>query len=265
MPKEIRSMPNWIKNKIIVGNAKTVEKLIESYGSYDEERKLLDFDLNKLIPMPKDLEIEFSTKSDDGLLLYLTKINHQIDYYGCKEDKLSKKDFDEMMEKIISHLSNKRDLVLSKEELDKILTRYKNNVNELLNLGHRQVSNILKYDALNWYEWRIKNWGCKWNSNNLIIGDKGNTFSFETPWDPPMGAIIKMSELNPSIRLALLFSDEDIGSHVGYILMQGGRIDYKGSFKNKSVDAYKLAFDLWDCEDEYEFDEENNTYVYKHI
>jgi hypothetical protein len=258
-------MPNWIKNKIIVGSAKIVEQLIESYGTYNEKTKVLEFDLDKLIPMPKDLEIEFSTKSDEGLLLYLTKINQDVDYYGTKEDKLTKEEYNNIISHLSKHVSNRIDLILSKNELEKLLSRYDNNVEELLTLGKKQVANVLNYDALNWYEWRIKNWGCKWNSDNLTIGDKGNTFSFETPWDPPLGAIIKLSELNPSIRLALLFSDEDIGSHVGYMLLQNGRIDYKGSFKNKSIDAYKLAFELWGCEDEYELDEANNTYVYKNF
>ncbi len=258
-------MPNWIKNKIIVGNAKTVEKLIETYGTYNEKGKCIEFDFNKLYPMPEDLEIEFSTKSDEGLLLYLTKINNNVLYYGNKEDKISSEEFEDIVLKISKHLCNKEQLFLSEKELNKILTKYNNEVDKLIELGKRQVDNILNYDAINWYEWRIKNWGCKWNSNNLTIGDKGNTFSFETPWDPPFGAIIKLSELNPNIRFALLYSDEDIGCHVGYMLLQGGRVDYKGSFKNKSVDAYKLAFELWGCEDEYEFDEANNTYVYKNV
>ena len=55
-------MPNWIKNKIIVKNREVVDEIISSFTTFNEEYKELEFDFNKIIPMPKDLEIEFSTK-----------------------------------------------------------------------------------------------------------------------------------------------------------------------------------------------------------
>ncbi len=237
-------MPNWIKNKIIVKNREVVDEIISSFTTFNEEYKELEFDFNKIIPMPKDLEIEFSTKSDDGLLLYLTKINGNITYLGTKEDKLDTKEYNDIITKINEHLSNKRNLILNEEETKKILKKYHDNLEEIYEIGQKQVNNILQYDALNWYEWRIRNWGCKWNADKLEILD-GCSFSFETPWDPPLNVIIAMSKAKPHIKIAFLYADEDIGSHVGYMLLQGGKIDYKGRFKDQSSDAYELAHDLW--------------------
>ena len=116
-------MPNWIKNKVIVKNREVVDEIISSFTTFNEEYKELQFDFNKIIPMPKDLEIEFSTKSDDGLLLYLTKINGNITYLGTKEDKLDTKEYNYLISKINEHLSNKRNLILNEQETNITITK----------------------------------------------------------------------------------------------------------------------------------------------
>ena len=68
---------------------------------------------------------------------------------------------------------------------------------------------------------------------------------------------------NPDIKFGFLYSDEAIGSHVGYLLLKAGHIDFEGTFEDYTVDAYKLAFDLWGCEEDYEYSEKLETYVYK--
>ena len=42
-----------------------------------------------------------------------------------------------------------------------------------------------------------------------------------------------------------------------------GHIAFEGNFPDQSKDAYKLAFDLWGCADEYLWDEKKGKYVYK--
>lgn len=63
--------------------------------------------------------------------------------------------------------------------------------------------------------------------------------------------------------MAFLYSDEEIGSRVGYALLTNGHVDFEGNFPDQSKDAYKLAFDLWGCADEYLWDEKKGKYVYK--
>ena len=39
-----------------------------------------------------------------------------------------------------------------------------------------------------WYDWRVKNWGIKWDIDDIEIQDCDNhhiTYTFETPWGPP--------------------------------------------------------------------------------
>lgn len=47
----------------------------------------------------------------------------------------------------------------------------------------------------NWYDWRVENWGTKWNGYDGRISDDGSTFTFVTAWSPPLPIIKKLAEL----------------------------------------------------------------------
>ena len=256
-------MPNWIKNKLIVGSSEYIETIIKKYCVYNTENKQYDLDFNKVIKMNENLNIEFSSMSEKGLTLYLTKINPSVKYYGNLNDKILKETYLKIENMLKDHFIIKnKEIIYSEDELNKVLLKYSTQEQKLLDLGKKQIDNLIKYNAINWYEWSINNWGCKWNASDLKILDNKKSITFETPWDPPIPVILEMSKQNPTIKFAFLYSDEEIGCNVGYMLCQKGKIDYKGSFKNKSKDAYLLAFELWNCKDDYTFDETKNTYVY---
>ena len=258
-------MPNWVKNRIITGNRDLTEKLIEKYGTLagDEDTKSMQFDFNKVIPMPEDLQIEFSTKSDNALSLYLTKVSPYVDYFGDIKDKLSYDEFNDIKKNISKHLMCNHCVTIDENSLPKVLEKYNDELDSMFKLGERQVSNIMKYDAVNWYDWSINNWGTKWNSESLEVDDRKQTLSFETAWDPAIPVFLEITKQNPTKRFAFMYADEAIGSHVGYVLASNGHIDYKGTFEDYSADAYKLSFDLWDCADLYKYDSDKDTYVYK--
>ena len=46
-----------------------------------------------------------------------------------------------------------------------------------------------------WYNWRVENWGTKWNGYDGRISDDGSTFTFDTAWSPPLPIIKKLAEL----------------------------------------------------------------------
>lgn len=253
-------MPNWIKNKIIVGSNKLGKELIKKYTILDEYDEV-EFDFNKVIPMPKELQIEFSSKSNRGLCLYLTKINPLVPYYGNKENKLNEKEFVNLTNKVKEKTIGIEFSVLNQTEIEESIEKY--GEDDLLSLGKAQIDNIAKYGAINWYDWAIDNWGTKWNSNHFESFEDNKILTFETAWDPAIPVFLEMSRQNPDIKFAFLYADESIGSHVGYILAKAGHIDFEGTFEDYSVDAYKLSFDLWGCADEYEYDQELGTYVFK--
>lgn len=253
-------MPNWVKNKIIVGNSKYGKELINKYVTLNEETGEVEFDFNKVIKMPEELQIEFSSKSDYALSLYLAYINPSVTYYG-DNNKINEEEYKNIISKlkfktIVSSIDN-----LSEERINNLKEKYSEK--EMLRLGKRQVENVLKYDALNWYEWSVKNWGTKWNAQAFEASPDNRTITFETAWNPALEVMVEISKQNPDVKFAFLYSDEAIGSHVGYMLVKNGNIDFKGTFKDYSVDAYKLAFDLWDCANDYKYSKEEGTFVYK--
>lgn len=248
-------MPNWIKNKILVGKPEFMEELQKRYEGSNER-----FDFNKVIPMPDGLDVECGSKGDDGLMLYMAKINPKCSFYGTKEDKVSEVEYKKLLKNINSHLLMNKITRMTKKEVAELSSCYKDKIGEVIALGQKMVTNVKNYGSINWYDWSIKNWGTKWNSSETIWEEKD--VIFETAWEPALPVVMELSKQNPKMRIALLYSDEDIGDHVGYMLVTGGRIDYQGTFEDGSRDAYKLAFELWGCENEYRYDNKKGRYVY---
>ena len=54
---------------------------------------------------------------------------------------------------------------------------------------------LKKYGAKDWYDWRNKNWGTKWNSCDTEITQderEGLTYTFNTAWDCPREIVFKL-------------------------------------------------------------------------
>lgn len=106
-----------------------------------------------------------------------------------------------------------------------------------------------------WYNWNIRNWGTKWDVNDVFggkISDDGKTISygFDTAWSPPVEAIDKLAEQYPSAQLTLSYTEEN-----GW----GGSIEWEDG-EGTETDSYD--YKCWECDerfqrhDEAEFDEE---------
>ena len=57
---------------------------------------------------------------------------------------------------------------------------------------------LKKYGSKNWYDWKCKNWGTKWNSiDTEIVEDEreGLTYTFNTAWDCPREIVFKLQEI----------------------------------------------------------------------
>lgn len=71
-----------------------------------------------------------------------------------------------------------------------------------------------KYDgASNWYDWRINNWGCKWEANPedsfITHREDGFTVDFTTPWSPPDNWFAAVCDMlsNEGITIVLEYSE----------------------------------------------------------
>lgn len=253
-------MPNWVKNKIIVGNKRFIDEIKAAHFAKTGEGEET-FDFNTVKRMPEELNVEFGSRSEDGIRLYLASINPKCKFFGTEETKVTNKRFKEISAIMGRRLFGAPDS-LSEAEFKGLASKYNGDLAEVVDIGRRHVQNAENHGACCWYEWAVKNWGTKWNASDTLVASDGKSFTFDTAWEPAFPVVLELSRKHPDIRMAFLFSDENIGSGVGYALLTGGQVDFSGDFPDQSKDAYKLAFDLWGCADEYRWDDKKGKYVY---
>ncbi len=94
-----------------------------------------------------------------------------------------------------------------------------------------------------WYDWRVENWGTKWDCNEFYGVDRqGDTisFGFSSAWSPPIGAyekfIISSSEKKQDVSIKAYYYE--------------GGCDFMGEWDNGSDDCYapsdyKSTDDFW--------------------
>ena len=60
-----------------------------------------------------------------------------------------------------------------------------------------QIAELVKrYGATDWYDWSLKNWGCKWDAADMDIQESNDVFihlCFNTPWSPPISFYTKLA------------------------------------------------------------------------
>ena len=258
-------MPNDITNIIeLEGDASEIMDLFEKIK--DDESGLCSIDFNKIVPMPKSLDIECSTHTSKGIELYLTYLNPTITYYGNTSFGLAK------FNKLVKGLNHSKQSYmynynLSLNEINNLKKRHKDSYETIFDLGKKAVNNYLRYGATTWYEWSIINWGSKWNAYNFIesLTPEDKTIIFDTAWDNVIPIVEKLSEMYPNILFKYRWADEDFGYNTGKVECVNGKIIKDFIPKGGSKEAYELASDIlgMDIEEYLYFDEKEGIYKWK--
>lgn len=118
------------------------------------------------------------------------------------------------------------------------------------------------YGYTTWYEWRIDNWGCKWNASQFELIDDGSWCRFETPWAHPFPLIKALSKAYPDAVINACFADENIGCNSGRYIIQNGEYLVPDDVEELSREAYEIAFELWGCSDDYRWDDKECSYIF---
>jgi len=59
---------------------------------------------------------------------------------------------------------------------------------------------------MSWYDWRLENWGCKWdNDNDVDKIDRG--VAFQSPWGPPVEIMTPLAEKFPGVQFRLTYDE----------------------------------------------------------
>ena len=108
-------------------------------------------------------------------------------------------------------------------------------------------------DDTSWYDWRVNNWGTKWEiCNPYIIDNDSNeiTFEFETAWGPSVEAFHTWASGREGVEFELQYFEPGVG-FVGEAVYQDEEFDDDFVSANTMNDTYKvMAFELFGWEEE---------------
>ena len=223
-------MPNHVSNTITFEcDEKRLKEILDAIkfesDAEVEHTGIGTLDFNKIIPMPKSLEIEAGSSTDRGLKAYQDFISVYTLGGTINTDMLD--NIPPESENIF--LRQRTDIKRSDFELGKIAW-----------------NNLREYGSSTWYEWSISKWGTKWNSYDYGDYDGGNSITFNTAWSAPHPILQKLSEMFPEVSITHRWADEDLGNNCGEMEYEGGDIIGEDIPESCSKEAYDLAFAQWD-------------------
>lgn len=230
-------MPNWVKN-IVRTSEETMTKIKEKYFTDG----ILDF--NKIIPMPKTLELTEGGITETAIFYSLTKKDERerkeiIELLKNKDETLYKNYWDKL--KHYYNLGYFKDIekkarTYIPEDIEKEL-----NIKTLEELGDTYIKNIKDYGSTSWYDWCVENWGTKWDATRCESDQ--NTIIFETAWATPEPIFEKLSEEFPNEIIQVEYADECYSNdNNGKLYFQ-----YGVCFNSIELDE-DFAAEVWDKE-----------------
>ena len=226
-------MPNWVINKVKFSSRG--KEIIDKITSTNNDEEYVDF--NKIIPMPKTLNITSGGNDRDAMQYALLKMDTlqlkqtieklketSTSFYGNYFEKIysCKKYTLEELEKVAKEFEEK--LNSGKQDRFNEVDYKELGVNNLEDLGNVYINNILQYGADCWYDWCCENWGTKWNASDTYIIDD-NEIEFSTAWSCPVNIFKELSKQFSGVEIAVDFADEDIGSNCGKITFLNGEME----------------------------------------
>jgi len=243
-------MPNHVINRLEFDCKPEKLKEILSSICYDDDVEVETtgigtIDFNKIVPMPKSLDIESGSNTDRSINLYLTSINPATPYYG--DSKMNSSEFTPLLERLNGAKAFIRyNAALTLDEIEKA-TRY-HSKEEMMKLGKTAIDNLMQYGATTWYDWRTRGdtWNTKWNSySSYYNGD--NELCFQTAWSSPHPVIEKLSAMYPEVTIKHRWANEDLWQGCGSHTYQGGKmIDF--DYPETDKEQLETAASIWDCD-----------------
>lgn len=134
----------------------------------------------------------------------------------------------------------------------------------LVTLGECLVRNVVKYGAANWYNWRLENWGVKWD---ITTDNEFDAYSdrilVTTPWAPPVAAMCTLAK-RLGDDIALYWDDEQFGAVTGLTVINasGNVISDEGTPRMSTRDVFLIASFVSDYDQEdYRYDPDTDSIV----
>lgn len=236
-------MPNWVLTNVTVsGNGPNLQKFLDRFREPDGS---IDFKLDKVIPMPKDLnETESSYAEIGAVYVWLTEHPGELPPAGLLKTKCVYNTFAELCETCKAHYEGASKSVRQ----------------QMIKDGRKGIDSCIKYGAFSWYDWCCNNWGTKWDvSDEAYVQEPLNPdakedfvfLSFQTAWSFPAPVFVELSKLYPELSFSGEYADEDYGANCAAFTAKNGEIE----FDDKDGDQ-AFAYSVWGEEPEDDEDEE---------
>lgn len=165
-------MPNWVSNCVYIKNNgpefEEIKTLFEAAAAKNDSL------FQSIKPMPEEL-----LKSANFLERIFFKGLSSEEVFGSKK------------------ISEEESLLLKEK-----YSKYKFGDEEL----KEHTKNFELFGVKDWYEWRVLNWGCKWDATDLeILTFDADEISigFETPWDWPSEIYKTLSATYPNTPILI--------------------------------------------------------------
>ncbi|WP_232516789.1 DUF1281 family ferredoxin-like fold protein [Ursidibacter maritimus] len=197
-------MPNWCQNKLqVTCPPEQIERVkTKLFTQSDNRQWLLDFSL--IVPMPSSLYIESGSSCDKAMRFLTLSKNKRIDRWLLRH-YINPSQVDRIYAKVKRQRWN----------IGSFIQWLKTRPDEQqmlwldLVLGEQYLSNIKQYGYKDWYDWSLRNWGCKCNvnpDNCEVIFEEDSIFClFDTPWKPPHAWFKSLCVALPHIEFTLSF------------------------------------------------------------
>lgn len=242
-------MPNHVKNILeYCGPLAQVQRMRTFVTNQEiiEDGKLgreVPFSFQKIIPMPESLNIEAGSKTDDALRYYLALVQDtlQPDEQAALERARKKgRRWNRLYQPMTGEEKQQfEDRITTGEQA----AAMKDGATLLYNLSH--------YQATTWYDWRIENWGTKWDAYDQTSEetDNGNTgtgnYTFNTAWAPPIPVIRRLAIIFPDIAFTWKWADEDYGHNLGEARFASGLLLWEKQIEEGTEEAVGFARGIW--------------------
>lgn len=192
-------MPNWCQNRLeIDGPKEAIAKIVKACRLQEGE-----FDFNGIVPMPPELDITSGSAVSWGIDILCGDWQRVFGLPWLR---------DLLLEITGGYLPETRDDLIRLIETENCMyeAAHRRGLDFVdLREARQAKANLETFGFKDWYDWRIANWGTKWNVERDVdidnLSDDNITLSFGTAWSPPIPVIAALCEQYPEVSATLRY------------------------------------------------------------
>ena len=203
------------------------------------------FDFNKLIPMPKEMNVPAGSTEHCAVASYYISLDKQgrrnvEDILESKKVFYDSNYWRRYKKYIDDYINNPEKLAKEKEYFEKNKNDQTREYNSLSELGKQYVDNISKHGFSQWYDWCSEMWGTKWNVEDEVSVEyypenDEYEIEFNTAWNVPYGIVEEYSKLCSDEEFDWQYINEDYDGH-HHLTKYNNKICDTVIFDNKNDD-----------------------------